>query len=868
MAGYTPMMEQYLSIKRKYNDCLLFFRLGDFYELFFDDAKVCSKELGLALTGKSCGAPERAPMCGVPFHSADGYISKLVSKGYKVAICEQTENPKNASGSLVKRDVIRVVTQGTVIDDKALDEGKNNYIMCLYFASEGTGLAVCDVTTGEFLTTEFKGENDGKIIDEIAKFSPSQIIVNSENGLTESIKGIFGLKCEVFYEWAFEKDGAELKICSHFRILGLSGLGLEGKKHSVSACGALLQYLTETQKNKLSNIRSIKNYSDNNYMVLDISSRKNLELTSSLRDGGKKGSLLWVLDKTKTAVGARLLRRWLEQPLIDAEEIKKRQDGVEAFKDNVIDREELREYLNTVHDIERIMGKVVYLSANAKDLNALKESLQNLPHIKSLLGGFPSDYINNLGDDLDELTDVYMLLSSAISEDAPFSLREGGLIRKGYDPEVDKLREAKDNGTMWVKRLEAEEKEKTDIKNLRIKFNKVFGYFIEVTNSYKDLVPERYIRKQTLVGAERFITPELKELEETILGAEEKVVDLEYDIFCSVRDKIGAEIGRISHTAEILATIDVLCALGEAADKNDYCRPVVNNGDEIKIIGGRHPVVELTGKEPFIPNDCLLDEGENRLLIVTGPNMAGKSTYMRQTALLVVMAQIGSFVPASMAEIGICDRIFTRVGASDDLATGQSTFMIEMSEVANILNNATEKSLLILDEIGRGTSTYDGLSIAWAVLEYIADKRALGSRTLFATHYHELTELEGRVEGVKNYCVAVEEKGEDVIFLRKIVKGSTDKSYGIHVARLAGVPAVVIKRAGDILKQLVKNASADFGDTEDFGGYDFEQLSPVTLKLNEENLEVIDEIAGLDMDNMTPLQAYMLLAEYKKRVKS
>ncbi len=575
-----------------------------------------------------------------------------------------------------------------------------------------------------------------------------------------------------------------------------------------------------------------------------------------------------MLDKTKTAVGARFLRRWLEQPLIDAEEIKKRQDGVEAFKDNVIDREELREYLNTVHDIERIMEKVVYLSANAKDLNALKESLQNLPHIKSLLGGFPSDYINSLGDDLDELSDVYMLLSSAISEDAPFSLREGGLIRKGYDPEVDKLREAKDNGTMWVKRLEAEEKEKTDIKNLRIKFNKVFGYFIEVTNSYKDLVPERYIRKQTLVGAERSITPELKELEETILGAEEKVVDLEYDIFCSVRDKIGAEIGRISHTAEILATIDVLCALGEAADKNDYCRPVVNNGDEIKIIGGRHPVVELTGKEPFIPNDCLLDEGENRLLIVTGPNMAGKSTYMRQTALLVVMAQIGSFVPASMAEIGICDRIFTRVGASDDLATGQSTFMIEMSEVANILNNATEKSLLILDEIGRGTSTYDGLSIAWAVLEYIADKRALGSRTLFATHYHELTELEGRVDGVKNYCVAVEEKGEDVIFLRKIVKGSTDKSYGIHVARLAGVPAVVIKQAGDILKQLVKNAAADFGDTEDFGGYDFEQLSPVTLKLNEENLEVIDEIAGLDMDNMTPLQAYMLLAEYKKRVKS
>ncbi|MCD8090657.1 MAG: DNA mismatch repair protein MutS [Clostridiales bacterium] len=865
MAGYTPMMEQYLDIKSKYKDCLLFFRLGDFYELFFDDAKTASKELGLTLTGKSCGAAERAPMCGVPFHSADSYIAKLISKGYKVAICEQTENPKYTK-NLVKRDVIRVVTPGTVMDDNSLDEGKNNYIMCLCFENEGVGVSACDVTTGEFLTSQIVGGEDNNVIDEIAKYSPSQIIVNSENSVTEAVRSIFDLKCEKYYDWAFTKDNSERKILNHLGLHNLTGLGLDDKPLSVCSSGALLEYLYETQKNNLSNIRTIKYYSDTNYMILDISSRKNLELTCTIRDKSKKGSLLWVLDKTKTAAGARLLRKWLEQPLIDAAEINKRQDGVEAFRDNVIDREELREYLNTVHDIERIMGKVVYMTANARDLNSLKGSFKNLPHIKSLLEGFPSDYVKNLGEMLDLLTDVYELLDGAINEDAPFSLREGGLIKKGYDSETDRLNEAKENGSKWVAQLEAEEREKTGIKNLRIKYNKVFGYFIEVTNSYKDLAPERYIRKQTLTGAERYITSELKEIEDVILGAEEKVVDLEYDIFCSVRNKVASEISRIQKTAEILSLTDVLCSLGEVADKNNYCRPVVNDGDVIDIKGGRHPVVEITGKEAFIPNDTEIDCGENRLLIVTGPNMAGKSTYMRQTALLVLMAQIGSFIPASSAVIGICDRIFTRVGASDDLATGQSTFMIEMAEVANILNNATKKSLLILDEIGRGTSTYDGLSIAWAVLEYIAEPKKLGARTLFATHYHELTDLEGRVDGVKNYCVAVEEKGEDVIFLRKIIRGGTDKSYGIHVARLAGVPRSVIDRAESILKGLIEKSgiNVSFGAVSE---YDIDPVEPLKLRIEEGRKEaVVKAISELDLNNLTPLEAISVLYDLKSKI--
>lgn len=882
MAGYTPMMEQYFEIKKKHRDCLVFFRLGDFYELFFDDAKIASAELGLTLTGKNCGMEEKAPMCGVPFHSADSYIYKLVEKGHKVAICEQTENPKNAK-TIVKREVIRIVTRGTLTDEKALDEGTNNYIMSLYFGKDGTGVSVCDVSTGEFLTTEIKDAHDGKVIDVVAKFNPSEILVNRKNSLTESISSVFDKKCEEYYEWAYERSGADMRLCNHFGVLNLSGFGLEDAALGVCASGALIEYLNETQKNNLSNIRSIKLYSEQNYMILDMASRRNLELTRTMRDKSKKGSLLWVLDKTRTAGGARLIRRWLEQPLIDPAEINKRLDGVEAFKNNVIDREELKEYLAAIYDIERIMSKVVYATANARDLCSLKSSFENLPHIKGLLGAFPSEYIRELSENMDVLEDIYELLDKSIHSDPVFSLREGGIIKDGYNSEVDKLRDALENGEDWVKRVENEEREKTGIKNLRIKYNKVFGYFIEVTNSYRNLVPDRYIRKQTLTGSERYITQEVKEIEEVILGAGEKDSELEYEIFCGIRDKVAAEIGRIQKTTGTVSLIDVLCSLGEAADKNNYIRPVVNNGDLIDIKGGRHPVIELVGRESFIPNDIYIDSDDNRLLVITGPNMAGKSTYMRQTALLVLMAQTGSFIPAESAVIGICDRIFTRVGASDDLATGQSTFMIEMSEVANILNNADKKSLLILDEIGRGTSTYDGLSIAQAVLEYIADKKNIGARTLFATHYHELTELEETTDGVKNYCVAVEERGNDVIFLRKIVRGGTDRSYGIHVARLAGVPSPVLKRAEGILDRLIEeitdrkrdaslsakgHSDEPYGGENEYDDYNEKGAEPLRLRLDEdaESL-VIKELEKADPDNMTPIVALSLLIKLKGMLK-
>ncbi len=866
MAGYTPMMAQYLNIKKEHKDCLLFFRLGDFYELFFEDAKVASKALGLTLTSKACGMPEKAPMCGIPFHSCDSYIAKLVKAGYKVAICEQVEDPRLAK-KIVKREVIRIITSGTVTDDKMLDSGKNNYIMSIYLGVKGTGLAFCDISTGEFLATEAPAAAYSKIIDETAKFSPSEIIINIKNDITDKIYNVFGIKAEVFHEWAFERGTADICLCNHFGVLNLSGFGIESGSAAVCAAGGLLEYVSETQKNDLSNIRSLKKYNESSYMILDISSRRNLELTETLREKNKKGSLLWVMDKTRTSGGARLLRKWIEQPLINVDEIKKRQDAVEAFKDNVIDREELREYLGAVQDIERIMGKVAYLTANAKDLNALRASFENLPYIKSLLGAFNCGYINVLEKEFDSLGDIYDLIDRAINPEAPFSLREGGLIKKGFNEEIDKLNEAKTNGTKWIEKIEAEEKQATGIKNLRIRYNRVFGYYIEVTNSYKSLVPDRYIRKQTLANAERYITPELKEVEDQILGADEKVTGLEYDVFCEVRNRVDEQMNRIMKTAEVLAAIDVLSALGEIAEKNNYCRPVVNEGDIIKIEGGRHPVVELLSREPFIPNDTYLDDGDNRLIIVTGPNMAGKSTFMRQTALLVLMAQTGSFIPAVSAEIGVCDRIFTRVGASDDLATGQSTFMIEMAEVANILNNATKKSLLILDEIGRGTSTYDGLSIARAVLEYIADKKILGARTLFATHYHELTELEGKVEGVKNYCVAVEEQGDDIIFLRKIVKGGTDKSYGIHVAKLAGVPFCVIERANEILAELIGRFAITANDDSDDKFYPSEEISPMYLKFCEDKTSILEEIKLMDLDNITPMEALGRLMDIKKRLK-
>ncbi len=874
MANYTPMMEQYLKIKKEYEHCLLFFRLGDFYELFFGDAVTASKELEIALTGKSCGAEEKAPMCGIPFHSADSYISKLIEKGYRVAVCEQTEDPKK-SKTLVKREVIRVITPGTVLDSNILEEGKNNYIACIY-EGKGFGFSVCDISTGEFLTTEFSIENENKVIDEIAKYNPSEIICNDKLHISENISGIFDIKLNVYYDWAFKYQDASIKLCNHFKTFNLLGFGIDDKNQDcVCAAGALFDYLTDTQKNNLGNISSIKKYSSENYMVLDLSSRRNLELTSNARDGGKKGSLLWVLDKTKTSMGARLLRKWLEQPLLDKARIDTRLDSVGVFKDNIIEREEIKELLNTIYDIERIMGKVIYKTANAKDLLSLRNSLEYLPALHDNLKNFVSDGVKEIYDDFDELKDIYELLLASVKEEAPFTLRDGNLIKSGYNEEVDKLREAKEKGSDWILNLEREEKEKTGIKNLKIKYNKVFGYYIEVTNSNISLVPDRYIRKQTLANCERYITPELKEIEEMVLGAEEKVVELEYSLFCEVREKVAAQIERIQKTANYIAEIDVFQSLGEAAYANGYIRPEIANDRETEVTGGRHPVVELTGTETFIPNDVTLNTDDKRLSIITGPNMAGKSTYMRQAALLSVMAQTGSFVPAEKAVFGICDRIFTRVGASDDLATGQSTFMVEMSEVANILNNATEKSLLILDEIGRGTSTYDGLSIAWAVLEHIALK--IGARTLFATHYHELTDLEGKIEGVRNYRVSVQESGENVIFLRKIIRGGADKSYGIHVAKLAGIPDSVIDRSKEILKLLVDEGSnsvrpkASFGENIKYTARPSSGVSFVTENDIDESLFIVmksiyDEIDNMDVNALSPIAALNKLYELKNMI--
>lgn len=860
MAKLTPMMEQYMQIKEEYKYCLLFYRLGDFYELFYDDAVIASKELELTLTGKNCGQEERAPMCGVPFHSADGYIAKLVEKGYKVAICEQTEDPKKAVG-IVKREVIRIVTPGTVLDTNVLDESKNNYIMCIYKNVDGYGVASCDVSTGEFQVTAIPSDLDNKVIDEIARFNPSEIICNKEVDMGEQVSRVFDIKLNEYNQWAFDYQNANICLCNHFKTLNLAGFGLEDDRPCVSAAGALLEYLIETQKNNLSHISAIKKYASNKYMVLDISSRRNLELTQTIRDKSKKGSLLWVLDKTKTAMGARLLRKWLEQPLIVEDEIDKRLDSVEAFKNSPFEREDLKEMLNTIYDIERLMSKVVYATANAKDLIALKNSFAYLPQIKNNLSSYDADYIKEIYEGFDCLEDIYELINESIAEDPPFSVREGGMIKKGYNAEVDKLRSAKDEGSGWLTALEAKEKEETGIPKLRIKYNRVFGYYIEVTNSYKNQVPDRYIRKQTLTNAERYITPELKEIEDTILGADEKVIALEYDLFSDIRNRIAKKVERIQATAKALSTVDVLQSLGDVADKNNYVKPVVNTSGIIDIKEGRHPVVEKVSKEAFIPNDTYLDRDET-LAIITGPNMAGKSTYMRQTALLVLMAQIGSFIPAESAEIGITDRIFTRVGASDDLATGQSTFMVEMVEVANILNNATKNSLLILDEIGRGTSTFDGLSIAWAVLEYIANK--IGARTLFATHYHELTELEGKVKGVKNYCVSVKEQGEDVIFLRKIVEGGTDRSYGVHVAKLAGVPNSVLKRANSILNLLASDDKTISVDTDYDFSYDDEPMQRKVIVLNE----ITAEFDDMDLNNITPFEAMKKLYDIKEKLRS
>lgn len=864
MSEMTPMMKQYLLTKEEYKDCILFYRLGDFYEMFFDDAKLVSRELELVLTGKSCGLPERAPMCGIPYHSSETYINRLVAKGYKVAICEQTEDPKLAKG-LVKREVVRIVTPGTIMSESALDDSRNNYLMSICDLEDNFGVALCDLSTGEFLVTQT--DELKKTIDEIIKFGPSEIICNDAfliSGINiDDIRDRLRISVSSLDSHFFDEDIINRTIKEQFGVNSIAGLGLSDFPVGLISAGSLLLYLMDTQKTSLGHISHIKPYSIDKYMVLDSYSRRNLELTETLREKNKKGSLLGVLDRTKTAMGARLLRSYTEQPLIDEEEINLRLDAVSDFTANIIARDEIREYLSSIYDLERLMGRISCMSANPKDLIALKQSLSMLPHIKTVLGEFDSKLLKDFCQRLDTLEDLKDLIERAILDEPSLLIREGDIIKSGFNVDVDKYRAAKTEGKSWVAELAEKEKERTGIKNLKVNYNKVFGYYLEVSNANKDLVPDNYIRKQTLANAERYITPELKELEDTILGAEEKLKSLEYELFCNIREEIASNVGRIQTVAGIISATDVFASLSYVAERNNYVRPSLNKKGIINIKGGRHPVVEkMIVNDMFIENDTYLDEKKNRISIITGPNMAGKSTYMRQSALIVLMAQIGSFVPAREADISIVDRIFTRVGASDDLSSGQSTFMVEMTEVANILRNATSKSLIILDEIGRGTSTFDGLSIAWAVAEYIADPK-LGAKTLFATHYHELTELEDRIDCVNNYCIAVKEQGDDIVFLRKIIKGGADKSYGIQVAKLAGVPEVVTDRAKEILEGLI---AADTRKSEK--APQKEEYSQMSLfdYMASANDDIINELKSIRIDELTPIDALNLLSDIQKKL--
>ena len=879
MAALTPMMQQYMAIKEQYKDCILFYRLGDFYEMFYDDALTASRELEITLTGKNCGQEERAPMCGVPYHAVDVYLNKLVAKGYKVAICEQAEDPKQAKG-IVKREVIRIVTPGTNLSQQALDEGRNNYLMCLVYDNNQFGLAITDISTGDFYTTEVATLKE--LYDEIHRFSPSEIICNDSFYMSgaslDDFKDRLHVSVSTLDTWYMDEAVSVQKIKEHFKVASLDGLGLTDFPSGTLAVGALLLYLYETQKNTLDNLTKITPYRSGGYMIIDSATNRNLELIETLREKQKKGSLLWVLDKTKTAMGARLMRNWIEQPLIEKKKITARQDAVEELYNDMITREEIREYLNAVYDLERLVTRISYRTANPRDLIAFKTSLGMIPPVKQLLSQAKSAELKEIDERMDCLEDIYDLIEKSIQDEPPIMIREGGMIKEGYNEDVDKFRLSRTEGKTWLAELEAREKENTGIKNLRVRYNKVFGYYLEVTNSYKELVPEDWTRKQTLANAERYITPELKELEDMILGAEDKLAALEYDLYCEVRDSIGEQVVRIQETAKAIAHLDVLASLACVAQSNDYVRPSINTKGVIDIQGGRHPVVEkMNNNQMFIDNDTYLDNKNHRISIITGPNMAGKSTYMRQSALIVLMAQIGSFVPAKSANIGIVDRIFTRVGASDDLASGQSTFMVEMTEVANILRNATSRSLLILDEIGRGTSTFDGLSIAWAVVEHISNPKLLGAKTLFATHYHELTELEGKLDSVNNYCIAVREQGDDIIFLRKIIRGGADKSYGIQVARLAGVPDSVIDRAKEIsswleetdvtdkAKNLQVRTSAKKKEVVREAVPAEKQMS--LFDIYPADHPVLKELAGLDVSNMTPIQALNTLYELQKRLK-
>lgn len=868
------MMQEYLKTKEQYKDCILFYRLGDFYEMFFDDALQVTKELELTLTGKDCGLPERAPMCGVPYHAAQTYINRLIENGHKVAVCEQVEDPKLAKG-LVKREVIRIVTPGTTLDSMSLDESRNNYIMSIVCLEDRFGCAIADISTGDCYLTEL--DRKQKLLDEINKYAPAEIICNESfvmSGIDiDDLKERLGI-C-VFTQEAsyFDDDKCRKTLMDQFKTEDLGTLGLSDYECGLIAAGALFQYLRETQKSSLSQMTGIIPYTVDMFMRIDSSSRRNLELVETLREKQKRGSLLWVLDKTKTAMGARTLRSYVEQPLIDPEEIEKRLDAVQELNNNPMLRDEIREYLGPIYDLERLTSRISYESANPRDMIAFAASVEMLPPIKLQLSELSSPLLRQINEDMDSLSDLAQLIRSAITEEPPVAQKEGGIIRTGYNKDVDMYRKSRTDGKVWLTELETREREKTGIKNLKVKFNRVFGYSLEVTNSFRDLVPDHYIRKQTLSNAERYITQELKELEDLILGAEDRLNALEYELFCDVRSKVGQEVVRIQRTAKAVAALDVFVSLSVVASHNHYSRPKINTTGLIDIKEGRHPVVEqMIENDMFIPNDTVLDNNKRRVSIITGPNMAGKSTYMRQTALIVLLAQIGSFVPASKANIGIVDRIFTRVGASDDLASGQSTFMVEMTEVANILKNATRQSLLILDEIGRGTSTFDGLAIAWAVVEHISNTRLCGAKTLFATHYHELTELEGKISGVNNYCIAVKEKGDDIVFLRKIIKGGADRSYGIQVARLAGVPDSVIERAKQLAEELstaditaaVKDITS--GTQKKKVVYDEVDLAQMSLFETVKDTDIIDEIRKLELGTMTPLEALNFLYNMQNKI--
>lgn len=851
------MMKQYFKIKEQNKDSILFFRLGDFYEMFYDDAKIASKELELTLTGRDCGQAERAPMCGVPFHSCEGYIARLVAKGYKVAICEQTEDPATAKG-LVKRDIIRVITPGTVMESSMLDEGRNNYICCMFSDSKKIGLCFCDISTGELYATEISGSDSvNSLTSQLASYNPREILIGGDIVKIKSLPAFIKSKLSAGVEM-LRDESFDNKLCTDTVNLqfGKEMQCIADSQVLINAIGALINYLKETQKNGLERINKIELYSDKQYMNLDYNTQRNLELTATMLNKEKRGSLLWVLDKTKTAMGKRLIRSWLEHPLLNVSAINNRQSAVEELVNNNMLRLDIMDALSGIFDIERLMTRIVYGSANGRELRSLAAALQKLPQLSELVADCSAKYLKKVYKEIDLLEDIYNLIDSAIVEEPPFSVREGGMIKKGYNPDLDILLTDMNDSKGILARIEAEQREKTGIPKLRVGYNKVFGYYIEVTNSYKDLVPETYIRKQTLTNCERYITQDLKDIEGRILGAKDRSVAMEYTLFDNVRKTVANNLERIQRTAKAIAVLDVLVSLANVAADNRYVRPDVNLSTVIRLKDSRHPVVEaLLTDTPFVPNDVYLDSAGERVAIITGPNMAGKSTYMRQVALIVLMAQMGSFVPASSATIGVVDSIFTRVGASDDLASGQSTFMVEMSEVANIVKSATSKSLLILDEIGRGTSTFDGMSIARAVLEYCADRKKLGAKTLFATHYHELTVMQDLLDGVKNYSIAVKKRGDDITFLRRIIPGGADDSFGIEVAKLAGLPNSIINRAKEILKELESGSNAPTVIKE--------KSEDMQMSLISNDNAVVERLSEVDLNTLTPIEAINLLYELK-----